>query len=87
MAVERTPVTVEARFAPEGTITPTAIVEGGRRRAIAAVGRQWDERSAERGPQRFFDVQMPGGETLLLCLERRTLRWTVVGARGLARMA
>jgi hypothetical protein len=84
---ERTPVAVEACFDVEGTITPLAVVKSGRRRAIAAVGRAWAEAGA-RGERRcYFDVQMEGGETAILYLERRSLRWYIVGPWGRLKMA
>ncbi len=37
------PVAVEARFEPDGSIQPVALVLAGVRIRIASVGRQWDE--------------------------------------------
>ena len=79
--VERAPLTVEARFAPDGTVTPLAVMRQGHRRVVASVGRQWTE-----GARRCFDVQLDGGETVLLFLEARPPRWYASGTRGFAKM-
>ncbi len=78
---ERVLVTVEARFAPDGTVVPLAVEWGGRRCAVAAVGRCWEE-----GGRQCFDIQLDTEETLLLCLELRSLRWYVVRRWGRAQM-
>jgi hypothetical protein len=63
-------------------ITPLGIGDPGQRRAIGAVARQWGN-----GPQRYFDVQLETGRTVILCLETRSLRWYVIGTWGRAQMA
>ena len=78
---ERAQLTVEARFAPDGTVTPLAVIHQGCRRVVAAVGRQWME-----GSTRCFDVQLDSGETVILFLEARPLRWRTSVTRGLAKM-
>lgn len=79
---ERTPVTVEARFDHDGTITPLAIGGPAQRQAVTAVARQWGS-----GPQHYFDVQVNTGKTVILCLDARALRWYAIGTWGRAQMA
>lgn len=37
------PLAVEARFEPDGSIHPAALIRKGKRIEVEAVGRQWDE--------------------------------------------
>lgn len=80
--VERRPVTVEARCAADGTIIPLAITGPGRRRAVAVVQRQWGS-----GAWAYFDVRLKGGESTILSLERRSMRWYASPTRGASKMA
>ncbi len=81
MSGERIPVTVEARFLRDGAVVPLAVEWNGRGCRVAMAGRCWEE-----GGRQCFDVQLDTGETLLLCLERRSLRWYVTRRRGRAQM-
>lgn len=37
------PLAVEARFEPDGSIQPVALIRNGKRIELQSVGRQWDE--------------------------------------------
>lgn len=78
---EREQLTVEARFLPDGTVNPLAVIQDGCRRAVAAVGRQWMEGSAH-----CFDVLLDSGETMILFMEARPPRWYATRRRGRAKM-
>ena len=73
---EYRPVTVETDLS-DGIPRPRALVTPGQRRRISAVTRQWD-----RGQQRYFDVKLDDGGSALLCLDRRTMCWSLVDVRG-----
>ncbi|MCS7222347.1 MAG: hypothetical protein RML36_06630 [Anaerolineae bacterium] len=72
------PVMVQARFLPDGRITPTAFSWGGHTRYIASVGRQWVEEGPP--PERHFLVQTAALDTFELALDITTLRWRLVRA-------
>ncbi len=68
------PVSVEARFEPDGSITPLAFTWQGRRVAIATVGRRW---TADDGTRRFL-VMSPLDEVFELSFDPTASAWKVV---------
>ena len=79
MKTVNVPVSVEARFDEEGTVTPTAFTWQGRTYPISDVGRQWAETN---GPHRLhhYLVMTPTEEAFELCLDTSTLQWRIVRA-------
>jgi hypothetical protein len=73
------PVSVEARFDEEGTVTPTAFIWQGRTYHISDVGRRWTETN---GSHRLYYclVMTPTGETFELCLDASIPQWRIVRA-------
>jgi hypothetical protein len=73
------PVSVEARFDEEGTVTPTAFTWQNRTYHISDVGRRWTETN---GPHRLYYclVMTPTGETFELCLDASIPQWRIVRA-------
>lgn len=69
------PTTVEARFSPEGEITPQRFVWQGCLLTVQGVGRRWREEG-----ERCFNVMALGGRTFELRLNEEDLRWSI--ARG-----
>jgi len=70
------PVSVEARFEADGTITPLAVLWEGQYWPIESVGRRWEEGDPPHR-RRCFLVMLPTRCTLELKLDTATLRWTV----------
>jgi len=68
------PVTVQARFDPEGRVHPVAFVWRDRTCHIADRGRQWLDETGEK-PVRCFLVRTACGDTFELHLELSALRW------------
>jgi hypothetical protein len=77
MRTTNEPVSVEARFDEEGTVTPTAFTWRDRTYHISDVGRRWMETN---GPYHLYHclVMTPTGETFELCLNTSTLQWQLV---------
>lgn len=73
-SVEGTPVTVEARFEPDGQIVPVAFTLDGRERRITDRGRQW---TGARGERHFLVMTAPTAIYELI-FSPATLSWQVV---------
>ena len=68
-------ITVEARFSPDGEITPQRFDWQGRLVAVHGVGRRWTDQN-----ERCFNVMALGNRTFELRLDTQSLRWSI--ARG-----
>jgi len=73
------PTQLEVRIDAGGTTVPLAFTWRGCRRAIASLGRQWEERG-EAGLVRHFLVMIDGGDRFELVQNSETGRWRVVRA-------
>lgn len=67
------PIAVEARFTPEGEITPRRFEWQGHLLTVEGVGRRWSEHGA-----RCFNVMAMGGRLFELRLDEEALRWSLV---------
>lgn len=68
-------ITVEARFSPDGEITPQRFDWEGRLVTVQGVGRRWTDQE-----ERCFNVMAVGNRTFELRLDTQSLRWSI--ARG-----
>jgi PncC family amidohydrolase len=68
------PITVQARFRPDGAIRPTAFNWQGRTHTLAAWGRRWDVETSS-GVWRCFLAQTAGGSTVELRWHAASHEW------------
>ena len=72
---------VDARFDPNGRITPLAFEWRGQRLTVAQLGRMWSTGQGERLVQHYL-VSAPGEAVFELAFEQSTLRWRVLRSRS-----
>ena len=69
----REPITVEARFNPDGSLHPMAFEYAGRRYKDLTQGRQWEEAS-----RHHFLVMTPGKKVFEICYWPSRAQWWLV---------
>ncbi len=67
------PITVEVRFAEDGTVWPHRLTWQGQNLPVTGVGRQWTDKAG-----RHVLVMTPGNRVFELLLDRASLCWRVV---------